>query len=162
MIQFYFGYMPIHTFDGKITEETISELQELTGDEIKAMSTITEVRSMDTVIELTNKEDFIIPSDISEEELAELISGGTKYNNIADEYNNCVVLMVPLARYNSPRFDIIDERFNQSIKNLFCKINCVEVSCMRYVLLCMVNDKWAYSTVGKDKVIAPLKLIIKL
>ena len=162
MIQFYFGYMPIHTFNGKITEETISELQALTGDDIKAMSTITEVRSMDTVLELTNKEDFIIPSDISEEELAELISGGTKYNNIADEYNKCVVLMVPLARYNSPRFDIIDERFNQSIKNLFCKMNCVEVSCMKYVLLCMVNDKWAYSTVGKDKVISPLKLVIKL
>ena len=158
MIQFYFGYMPIHTFDGKITEETISELQELTGDEIKGMDNVKEIRSMDSVMDIC----LDMPSVIPIGELQELLDGGEKYNEIADSHNNCVVLMAPLARYNSPRFDIIDNRLNISVKDKFCKINCVEVSCMKYVLLCMFNDKWAYSTIGKDKIISPLKLIIKL
>ena len=158
MIQFYFGYMPIHTFDGKITEETISELQELTGDEIKGMDNVKEIRSMDSVMDICLDMPSVIPVD----ELQELLDSGEKYNEIADSHNNCVVLMAPLARYNSPKFDIIDNRLNISIKDKFCKISCVEVSCMKYVLLCMFNDRWAYSAVGKDKVISPLKLIIKL
>ena len=150
--------MPINTFNGKITDETIEEIQKLTGDEIKTIKTISTVRSMDSVVDIC----MDMPSEIPVDELSELISDGEKYNNIADEHNNCVVLMIPLARYNSPKFDIIDNRVNISVKDKFCKINCVEVSCMKYVLLCMFNDMWAYSTIGRDKIISPLKLIIKL
>jgi hypothetical protein len=158
MIVYYFGYMPIKTVDGEITDESIEHILQLTGDEIKEIDTVSQMRSMDSVVDIC----MDMPSVIPVEELAELLANGEEYNEIADDHNNCVVLMIPLARYNNPKFDIIDNRLGISIKDKFCKINCVEVSCMKYVLLCMFNDKWAYSTVGKDKVIAPLKLIIKL
>lgn len=158
MIKFYFGYIPIESVDGEITEEAVEKIKNLTGDEIKNVDTVKEVRSMDSVVDVC----LDIPSIIPVSELQELLDNGEKYNEIADAHNNGVVLMVPLARYNNQKFDIIDNRLNISIKDKFCKINCVEVSCMKYVLLCMFNDKWAYSTIGKDKIISPLKLIIKL
>jgi hypothetical protein len=158
MIKFYFGYIPIESVDGEITEEAVEKIKNLTGDEIKNIDTVKEVRSMDSVVDVC----LDIPSIIPVSELQELLDNGEKYNEIADGHNNGVVLMVPLARYNNQKFDIIDNRLNISIKDKFCKINCVEVSCMKYVLLCMFNDKWAYSTIGKDKIISLLKLIIKL
>ena len=157
MIVYYFGYMPIETVNGEITDESIEQILHLSGDEIKNISTVSQIRSMDSIIDIC----VDMPSVISVEELTELISSGQKYNDIADAHNNCVVLMVPLARYDSPKFDIIDNKLNISIKDKFCKINCVEVSCMKYVLLCMFNNKWAYADIGKDKIISSLKLILK-
>lgn len=158
MIVYYFGYIPIKTINGEVTDETMQHILQLTGDEIKEINTVYQTRSMDSVVDIC----MDMPSVITVNELKELLDSGEKYEKIADDHNNCVVLMVPLSRYDSPKFDIIDNRLNMSIKDKFCKINCVEVSCMKYVLLCMFNDKWAYSTVGKEKIISPLKLIIKL
>lgn len=162
MISYYFGYMPISTVNGVVNDDTIEKIKELSGDDIKDISTVYNVVGSDTIIEVTDGKDFIIPSTISEEELSSLIESGNKYADIADDNNNCVVLMIPFTRYTSSRFDIIDERFGQSIKDSFCRVNCVSVNCAKYVLLCMFDNKWAYSRIGKDKIISPLKLIMKL
>ena len=158
MIVYYFGYIPIETVDGEITDESIEHILQLTGDEIKNFKTVKQFRSMNSIVDIC----IDMPSEIQVDELTELINNGENYYEIADKHNNCIVLMVPLARYDNPKFDIIDNRLNVSIKNKFCKMNCLEISCMKYVLLCMFNNKWAYATVGKDKIVAPLKLIIKL
>ena len=154
--------MPITTFNGKVTDSTIDEIVQMSGNDIRKIETVSLFKETDTISELTNGEDFIIPSEISEDELAEMIEDGQKYSDIADAHNNCVVLMVPLLRYEGKNFDIIDERFNKSIKNQFCRVNCVVINCEKYVLLCMFNDKWAYSRIGKDKIISPLKVIMNL
>lgn len=159
---FFFGYMPIKTFNGKVTDETISGLTQLTGDEIRAIPTINEIRSKDSVVELTGGGNMIIPSVIGPEELADLLRSGIKYNDIADDYNNAITLMIPLSRYESKHFDIIDETFNISMLNNFEKVNCVTVNGEKYVLLCLFNEQWAYSRIGKDKVFSPTKLVMSL
>lgn len=157
MITFYFGYMPIESVNGEITDESIEYIRQLTVEEIKNISTVSKIRSMDSIIDIC----VDMPSVISVEELTELISSGQKYNDIADAHNNCVILMVPLVRYDNDKFDIIDDKMNISVRDKFCKINCLEISCEKYVLLCMFNDKWAYADIGKDKIISSLKLILK-
>lgn len=159
--RFYFGYMPVKTENGKITEESIAELSSKTGDEIKGLSTVTEIRTSKPSVELTNGADLIIPSEISESQLAEMLESGGEYGEIADGHNKCVLLMVPSLKYSNPDFNIMDQRFNATITNLFALIKDVKVNGTTYVLLCMFNDSWSYSAIGDDKVIAPLKLIFR-
>ena len=32
----------------------------------------------------------------------------------------------------------------------------------KYVLLCLFNEQWAYSRIGKDKIFSPTKIIMNL
>ena len=157
--RFYFGYLPITSFNGEITDESLAELLSLTGDEIKNINTVKEKSTSKTSIDL---DEVNIPSELSVQEFNERIGNGESYSEIADSYNDCVILMVPTVRYTSSNFDIVDKITGFSLKDIFIKVNDVTVNNSPYVLLCMFNNLWSYARVGEDKVISPLMLKFKL
>lgn len=156
--RFYFGYIPVTSYNGKITEESINQILQLTGDEIKNMRTVEEKMSPRPEVPL---EEVRIPSELSVSEFDEKLNRGEAYADVADPYNSCPVLMIPLRKYEKSGFDIFDNVTGVSIKNIFSKINDVEVNKVPYVLLCMFNDLWGYARVGEDKTISPLTLKFK-
>lgn len=160
---FYFGYIPIETKNGYATEENVSYLMSLTGDYIKGLKSIIKIIDQKPVVELTNKDDYPIRSDVSQSELEILLTDtSVTYNSIADQYNSCIAILVPYYRYvNNPIFSITEERFGVNIKSTFVKMSNITVEDKPYVLLCMFNNSFAYSRIGEDKIVSPLKMILR-
>ena len=160
---FYFGYIPIKTENGYVTEDNVEYLMSLTGDYIKGLKSIIKIVDQKSAVELTNKTDYPIHSDISVSELENLLSDSSvTYDSIADQYNSCIAILVPYYRYvNNPLFSIVEERFGVNIENTFLKISDITVEDKPYVLLCMFDNCFAYSRIGEDKIVSPLKMILR-
>lgn len=159
-LRFYFGYLPLKTDNGKLNDETFNYLISLEGEKLKQMPTIFTDRTSQPTILINNGKDIVIKSIMSETELNDKIRSGEQFETIADEYNNCVVLLIPKKIYDSGVFDVIDATFEKTIKDNFQKINDIKINGFNYVFTAMFNEFWSYSSVGNDKVISPL--ILKL
>lgn len=160
-IYIYYGYTHLETKDGQMTQSELNRLMSLSGDEIRRMTNVAHDKTKEKTYTLNNGEEIVIKSELSEDELIELIDSGEYFEDISDSKNNLVVMLIPIANFNNSNFDIIDLTFNKSVKDLFSKLNEVIINGNKYAFLAMFNDNWAYSSAGEDKVIAPLKLVLK-
>ena len=157
-LRFYYGYLPLKTNKGLLSDESISYLKSLDGEKIKDTPTILNYRTSQSTLLFNKGKDIIIKETISETELEEKIKSGEQFENIADDNNNCVVLLMPKKIYESGNYDIIDATFEKTLKDNFSKINDVKINGINYVFTAMFNAYWSYSSVGCDKVISPIIL----
>lgn len=155
---YYFGYLPIETKNGKETTDNLNYLRSLTIEDIENISTIKKIESLSSTIKLTNDKEMVIKPTISKSELNNrVLVNHEEYNVIADENNNCVILIIPSSK---SKYYITDTYLNDFKLNCFSVINKIKKNKTEYNVLCMFNDKYAYSSIGMDKVISPITLHI--
>lgn len=158
----YFGFFNIKTDNGKITEESLEELKNLTYNELLDLISNNKVirkRTALSEIDPYEHNEFNIEVTLTEEELNDLLSKGEKIQNILDKNNNCNILVLPTKITDSNKFQIIDLTFDVDITHLFKEINEIKLGEQDYKILCFFGDYWCYSSVGRNKVISPFKVL---
>lgn len=159
----YFGYYPLKSCDGTFTEDIIKQIEKIPLKDIIKYEGIKRIDTTGGVSELplTQHKNAVIPVAVKEDELRRRIASGDKYNKIADANNNCVILAVPRYKYDKDGFDIVDEKIDFSIYDKFNYIMTKSINDTTYKVFVMFNNTFAYSRIGVDKAIAPVKLIWK-
>ena len=159
----YFGYYPLKSNGGVFDESVFDEIKNTSLKDIVSYYGIKRVDSVGWVKELplTQHVNAIIPVVVGENDLRERIGLGDRYSDIADENNNCVIMVVPRYKYEKNGFDIVDERIEFSIYNKFNYMMTKSMNGVTYNVFVMYNNTFAYSRVGIDKAITPVKLVWK-
>lgn len=157
----YFGYFKIKTVNGKIDENSLERLRNLTYDELLDLlnnKKVIRTRTPLSNIEPYKDEELNIEITLTEKELNEKIDNGERLEDILDDNNNCNIIVLPTKITKSDKFKIIDTTFNYEITNLFEPINVINLNGQEYQILCFFGDHWCYSSVGKTKIISPFKI----
>lgn len=151
----YYGYYPLKSKDGIYTEQVINTLKSKPFSSIISYNGVSKMVVTGDTFQLN---EVTIPLSITEEELHNRILSGETYNSIADNENNCVVLILPRYIYKLKTFELTDDTFNEPIEDMFNSVKGEYMNGTMYDLLVMYNNHYTFSRICRDKVIKPIIL----